>query len=308
MLHIIAMVVALLMTSVGGQSEYESAVGDPGMKRDGLRVAIEAWNQCNEVHEEAPNMGSPRQADCFDLARPSQSQYKLTHKVRRKENKLGVKQATIDGMEIIDCNKFAAWKELLLAEKCKVRDHPRPWHFWMVMLKSGNMDSEAAICPKDGTKSSPFAPRASLPVLRGGVHEHALHPPPLHAPRWEEEPDDAHERRLFRDVGLGCGHGHGCLCDAYSNPQPQEILQILPHPVWGEYGYPTKKGEGWIGDSRTWELDVGRLSHSLYFYQDPGTEPVVRHWPSVDVGTEIYVSGNEIAKWSLSNFDILVPK
>lgn len=93
---------------------------------------------------------------------------KLAHKVRRKENKLGVKQATIDGMEVIDCNKFAAWKELLLAEKCKVRDHPRPWHFWMVMLKSGNMDTEAAICPKDGTKSSPFAPEPRFPCFGEG--------------------------------------------------------------------------------------------------------------------------------------------
>lgn len=57
------------------------------------------------------------------------------------------------------------------------------------------------------------------------------------------------------------------LCDPYSNPQPQEILQILPHSVWGKYGYPTKKGEGWIGDPTTWELDVGKLSESLYFYQ-----------------------------------------
>ena len=46
------------------------------------------------------------------------------------------------------------------------------------------------------------------------------------------------------------------LCDPYSNPQPQEILQILPHHVWGEYEYPTKQGEGNIGDPRTWELDV----------------------------------------------------
>jgi len=45
----------------------ESAVGDPGMKRDGLRVAFEAWNFCNEVGHEAPKMGSPRAADCFDL-------------------------------------------------------------------------------------------------------------------------------------------------------------------------------------------------------------------------------------------------
>lgn len=47
--------------------DYVSALGDPGMRNDNLRVAIEAWNQCNEVGEEATNMGSPRMADCFDL-------------------------------------------------------------------------------------------------------------------------------------------------------------------------------------------------------------------------------------------------
>ena len=61
-------VMIMLMCSVswvrGGDV---TAIGDPGMKRDGLRVAIEAWNQCNEVGQEAPDMGSPRQADCFDL-------------------------------------------------------------------------------------------------------------------------------------------------------------------------------------------------------------------------------------------------
>jgi len=56
-------------------------------------------------------------------------------------------------------------------------------------------------------------------------------------------------------------------CDPYSNPHAQEILQLLPHPIWGEYGYPTKKGDGWVGDARTWELDVGGLSSRLYFYQ-----------------------------------------
>lgn len=50
-----------------GVDPYVSAVGDPGMKRDALRVAIESWNQCNEVGEEAPKMGSPRAADCFDI-------------------------------------------------------------------------------------------------------------------------------------------------------------------------------------------------------------------------------------------------
>lgn len=46
-----------------------SALGDPGMKRDGLRIAFEAWNNCNGVAHEAPDTGSPRAADCFDVSR-----------------------------------------------------------------------------------------------------------------------------------------------------------------------------------------------------------------------------------------------
>jgi hypothetical protein len=57
-------VVVLGVSGAGG----EPAVGDPGMRRDGLRVAFEAWNFCNEVGQEAPGMGSPRAADCFDLS------------------------------------------------------------------------------------------------------------------------------------------------------------------------------------------------------------------------------------------------
>lgn len=58
--------------------EYLSAVGDPGMRRDSLRVAIESWNQCNEVGEQVPHMGSPRAADCFDIYKASpQSNSKL---------------------------------------------------------------------------------------------------------------------------------------------------------------------------------------------------------------------------------------
>lgn len=53
---------------VSTAQSHVSAVGDPGMRRDGLRVAFEAWNFCNEVGQEAPHMGSPRAADCFDLS------------------------------------------------------------------------------------------------------------------------------------------------------------------------------------------------------------------------------------------------
>ncbi|XVF25599.1 hypothetical protein REPUB_Repub13aG0225800 [Reevesia pubescens] len=50
------------------------AVGDPGMRKDGLRLAIEAWNQCNEVGEKVPHVGSLRAAECFDIYKASQSQ------------------------------------------------------------------------------------------------------------------------------------------------------------------------------------------------------------------------------------------
>lgn len=46
---------------------YVSAIGDAGMKNPNARFAFEAWNFCNEVGSEAPNMGSPRLADCADL-------------------------------------------------------------------------------------------------------------------------------------------------------------------------------------------------------------------------------------------------
>jgi len=55
-------------SAVSTEKSHVSAVGDPGMQRDGLRVAFEAWNFCNEVAQEAPHMGAPRAADCFDLS------------------------------------------------------------------------------------------------------------------------------------------------------------------------------------------------------------------------------------------------
>lgn len=96
-------------------------------------------------------------------------------------------------------------------------------------------------------------------------------------------------------------------CDPYSNPQAQELVQLLPHPIWADYGYPTKQGQGWVGDGRTWELDVGGLSSRLYFYQDPGTAHARRIWTSLDVGTEIFVSDqDEVAEWTLSHFDVIL--
>jgi len=472
----------LELLCVSAEEKYKSAIGDPGMRRDNLRVAIESWNQCNEVGEEAPNMGSPRMADCFDV-HGSESLPMLDHKVYERDNRLGIKDSSGE-INASNADLYAAQKEIYLGKKCQVQDKPRPWQFWMIMLKSGNTDTTAAICPMNGKKARPFPPEPRFPCFGKGCMNMPLmyhnytksvkgengntrlrgsfygswdldanvtkavtkNDTSYYSVTWEKElrkgswvfhhllktsskypwlmiylrsdattgfsggyhyqtrgmskiiPESPNFKvRFTLDIKQGAGeksqfylmdigscwknNGKPCngdvttdvtrysemiinpstqpwckpnnlqlcppyhtfpngtrihrtdnanfpynayhlhcspgnaqhleepydLCDAYSNPQPQEILQILPHPVWGDYGYPTKKGEGWIGDSRTWELDVGRLSRDLYFYQDPGTVPVARYWPSIDLGTEIYISGNEVAEWTVSDFNIILP-
>ncbi|KAL5732153.1 hypothetical protein ACHQM5_004805 [Ranunculus cassubicifolius] len=463
--------------SVYAEDGYISAIGDPGMKRDGLRVAIESWNQCNEVGDETSGMGSPRAADCFDISSENES---LIHKVTEEDNKLGVGDP-FQGLQpnaLNNVDLYAAEKELYLGSKCEVDDTPNPWQFWMIMLKSGNMDTYASKCPKDGHKVGPFGPDSRFPCFGKGCMNHPLiyHDytklqgstlkgsfygswdldanvkngieanKSYYSVTWEKEinkgswvfhhvmktsvkypwlmlylrsdatkgfsggyhyqtrgmskiipespdfkvkftlevikgggkdsqfylmdmgscwknngkpcdgdvttdvtrysemiinpttetwcrPNDTklcppyhtfrNGTRVHRNettkypyeaYHMHCLPGNGehlekpySICDQYSNPQPQEILQILPHPVWGEYGYPTEKGQGWIGDARTWELDVGGLSQSLYFYQDPGTEPARRQWMSIDLGTEVYHDPDSLSEWKVSDFDIIVP-
>ncbi|KAJ8761859.1 hypothetical protein K2173_005431 [Erythroxylum novogranatense] len=491
--------VVLVFSSVGfcvtAGSEYVSAVGDPGMRRDGLRLAIESWNQCNEAGDEVPHMGSPRFADCFDLFKASPKKkemncslcnvlpYIVVHRVTEEDNKLGVGDPFpgLQPKSLLDENLYAAEKELYLGSKCQVDDTPNPWQFWMIMLKSGNMDTFAAKCPKNGQRVGPFGPDTGFPcfgrgcmnqpfiyhdyttlqgpnrsTLKGRFHgswdldvdmrKGVLDNISYHSVTWEKEvgqgswvfhnvlrtstkypwlmlylrsdathgvsggyhyptrgmskiipespnfkvrfslnvlkgggpnsqfylmdmgscwkndgqpcdgnvtsdvtrysemiinvnttswchPNNLNACPPYHTFGNGtrihrnetglfpyaayhfyCSPGNAeflefpySLCDPYSNPQPQEILQILPHPVWGEYGYPTRQGEGWVGDPRTWELDVGKLSHSLYFYQDPGTPPARRRWMSIDLGTEIFKDPNQVAEWTVSDFDILIP-
>ncbi|MQL72902.1 hypothetical protein Taro_005233 [Colocasia esculenta] len=521
MLRVLSCLICLLLKAC--VAEYVSAIGDPRMRRDGLRVAMEGWNFCNEVGDEAPGMGSPRAADCFDLhcqqgtyKPPSLSlslflstyghgfcflhaekgfptRYNMTHLVTEKDNKLGVGDC-FDGVPLTalrDVDLYAVAKELYLGGKCQVEDDPRPWQFWMIMLKNGNLDTAAVLCPENGKKAAPFPPEPRFPCFGPGCMNQPLvfhnyttllepaagrkGPPTMrgrffgtydldadlcgglpgknknisyYSVTWEKEvgrgswvfhhylrtsekypwlmlylrsdattglsggyhyptrgmskiipqsPDfmvrvtlevkqggGPKSQFYLMDMGgcwkndgrpcdgdvtsdvtrysemiinpettawcapdnLGvcppyhtlpdgtrihrndtarfpyaayhvyCSPGNGQhleepynLCDAYSNPQPQEILQILPHPAWGAYGYPTKQGEGWVGDPRTWVLNVGGLSQALYFYQDPGTAPARRQWTSLDVGTEIYVSDvGEVAEWTVSDFDVIVPK
>lgn len=482
-------IIAFLRISGGLKEEdFASAVGDPGMKRDGLRIAFEAWNFCNEVGEEAPGMGSPRAADCFDVSTSSKnrklqdSAVSLLHKVSDAQNKLGIGEPFegLNPKSLKNPDLYAAEKEVYLGKLCQVKDESEsesPWQFWMVMLKNGNYDTKSGLCPQNGKKVPPFSSdrfpcfgsgcmnqpkfyhhktellddgtmrgwfngtydlgadigngingisfyrviwekkvgegkwmfshklqtskkypwlmlylradatkgysggyhydtrgmlktlpespnfkvRVTLDVKRGGgpksqfylidmgscwkndgkpcdgdvltdvtrYSEMIINPatpawcspsglgncPPYHI-----TPDN---KKIFRNDTANfpygayhyyCAPGNAqhleqpvSTCDPYSNPQAQEIVQLLPHPIWEEYGYPTKQGDGWVGDARTWELDVGGLSSRLYFYQDPGSPPARRVWTSLDTGTEIFVSNqDEVAEWTISDFDVLV--
>jgi hypothetical protein len=50
-----------------GEPLGTSVLGDPGMKSDRVRVAVEGWNFCNRVGIEWPGSPSPRWADCTDV-------------------------------------------------------------------------------------------------------------------------------------------------------------------------------------------------------------------------------------------------
>ncbi|KAL9233974.1 hypothetical protein vseg_008904 [Gypsophila vaccaria] len=492
---VISLCKSMIIVCESDAEEYVSAVGDPGMKRDGLRLGLESWNQCNEVGEEAPHMGSPRVADCFDLYKASPLNtgnkkcslcdlmpYAIVHRVTEEDNKLGNGHPfpTQDPRELTNVDLYAPTKELYLASKCQVLDTPRPWHFWMIMLKNGNLDLTTAPCPSNGLRVNPrpnppgsmfpcfgkgcmnhpsiyhnytallgtnrtslggglfgswdsdapvgngnasyysvswekevgkggwvfhhvlrtsekypwlmlylradstsgfsagyhypatgilkiipespnFKVTFKLDVIQGGgplsqfylidigscwknngkqcdgnvtsdvtrYSEMILNPsttnwctpgslgscPPYHTfPNGSKVHRNDTDHFPYAAYHIYCAPGNGkfveqpvSYCDPFSNPQPQEIVQILPHPVWGEYGYPTKKGDGWVGDPRTWELDAGRLSQSLFFYQDPGTPAARRQWTSINLGTEVFKSPNQVAEWTVTNFDVLVP-
>ncbi|KAL5559828.1 hypothetical protein UlMin_036039 [Ulmus minor] len=488
-----------LGVSIAEVSEkYVSVVGDPGMKNPNVRVALEAWNFCNEVGEEAPEMGSPRLADCADLHCQSLNYDTMDHTILKKGSKCSVHQRVNESDNGLragdqfpvtnfkpykDPDLYAVEKESYLASLCEVHDSRDPWHFWMIMLKNGNFDKTTTLCPENGKNVSKIVTDRNFPCfgegcmnqplvyhnysrlvssgnkvyltgafygtyeldanLSKGVGENSYF-----SVSWQKNLStgswifshrlttsskypwlmlylraDATEGfnggyhysgrgimkklpvspnfkvRLTLDVRLGGGansqfylldigscwknNGKPCdgnvltdvtrysemiinpattswcrpdnlvscppyhvsvtgekiyrndtsrfpysayhlyccpgnaeylekpydICDPYSNPQAQELVQILPHPEWSVHGYPEKQGDGWIGDSRTWELDVGALSSRLYFYQDPGTDPARRVWSSLNVGTEIYVSRQgETAEWSVSDFDVLVPE
>ena len=58
-MHFVIGVLSVCACGGTDHQSYISAVGDPGVRRDGLRVALEAWNFCNEVGLEDPSVELP---------------------------------------------------------------------------------------------------------------------------------------------------------------------------------------------------------------------------------------------------------
>jgi len=92
----------------------------------------------------------------------------LIHKVSEDENRLGLLNDTYGRIKARSYDRYAPKKQLYLGNKCQVKDYPKPWQFWMIMLKSGNMDTLAARCPENGKKSEPFAPESRFPCFGEG--------------------------------------------------------------------------------------------------------------------------------------------
>jgi len=93
----------------------------------------------------------------------------------------------------------------------------------------------------------------------------------------------------------------GPRCDPYSNPTQQELIMARPHPEWAIHGFPAKPGDGWIGDSRLWKLNVGQLTSRLYF---SGIPPKQKQFNSFSIGPELFRIST--IKWEISDFYVLI--
>ncbi|KAK2658991.1 hypothetical protein Ddye_005524 [Dipteronia dyeriana] len=182
---------SLLKTNDGfsSNSDYISAIGDPGMKNPNVRVGFEAWNFSNEVGFEAPQMGRRRLADCADLycnniltdslgGAPFVNGRKceVHHKVNESDHSLGTgdKFPVTGFVSFSDPDLFAVEKELYLGSLCEVHESTKPWQFWMIMLKNGNFDKNTTLCPENGRNVSKIVTGRNFPCFGKGCMNQPL--------------------------------------------------------------------------------------------------------------------------------------
>ena len=122
---------------------WKTAIGDPGLRAERPSVLVVGWSFCNEAAQPPgySSTPSPRWADCAGALLPS-------------DNLLGPGDPfPLPGFNATpDVNMYAVEKELFLGARC-AQAFPNgvapgeTWSFHTVMLKTGNMDPTAGICP-----------------------------------------------------------------------------------------------------------------------------------------------------------------
>ena len=127
---------------------WKSALGDPGLRAERPSVLVVGWSFCNEAAQPQgySNTPSPRWADCAGAVLPA-------------DNLLGPGDPfPLPGFNATaDVNAYAVEKELFLGARCA---QPLPgapgetWAFHTIMLKTGNMDPAAGICPSTNSNAS----------------------------------------------------------------------------------------------------------------------------------------------------------
>ncbi|OVA08075.1 hypothetical protein BVC80_1729g23 [Macleaya cordata] len=297
---------------------YISAIGDPEMKNPNIRIALEAWNFCNEVGQEAPNMGSPRTADCADIYCPllkdalrghpydNGSKCNIHHKVKESDNTLGTgDKFPITGFKAYtDPDLYPVEKELYLASLCEVHNATDPWQFWMIMVKNGSFDRFTTICPENGKKSSPMITESKFTCFGEGCMNQPLVYHSRLASTGDRKVSLAGSFYGTHDLNanLSQGIGKNSYFSVKWKKNSSTGCWIISHRLTTSSKYP------WL--MLYLRANATKGFNGGYHYegrgilkQDPGTRP------SINVGTEIYVSlTRETAEWTVSDFDILVPE
>ena len=56
----------------------------------------------------------------------------------------------------------------------------------------------------------------------------------------------------------------GSCCDPLSNPNGQSIYKIAPDPTWAVHGFPANASDGYVGNPKMHELNVGALWKQIW--------------------------------------------
>jgi hypothetical protein len=106
----------------------------------------------------------------------------------------------------------------------------------------------------------------------------------------------------------GCAEAGGAgvpCCDAFSNSNGQSIYKLAPHAEWAHWGFPRNATDGFVGDPKMHELNVGGLFTQIWF---PCMTTAPIEIITVNIGPETGLgTGTHDTDFLVSDFDILVP-